>query len=132
MQCYPWTLVFAGRAIATILLDRFDLDRSGALLAPSSGLITNRTLVLRSGLDTSRWDSIDLISVAVERGLVPRDATRLFDPFKGCNNVEEWPNSLEEWKEVARIAMEVLITLDRKLSGRDSGNSPLSNPFSAS
>ncbi len=97
--CYPWTVLLAGRAIETILLDVLKGERTGALLILSGGLMTNRTLFPEGGSDVDRRDSIDLISVAVGRGLVPRDAT-----------------SSEEWKEVAEIAIEVLVSLDRKLS----------------
>ena len=112
--CYPWTVLLARRAIETILLDVLKGERTGALLILSGGLMTNRTLFPEDGSDLDRRDSIDLISVAVARGLVPRDATRLFDPAQGSGAL-----SLEEWKEVAEIAIEVLSSLDRKLSVAD-------------
>jgi hypothetical protein len=112
--CYPWTVLLAGRAIETILLDVLKGERTGALLIPSNGLMTNRTLFPKDGVDLGKSDSIDLISVAVDRGLVSRDATRLFDPAHECGNRAAL--SMEEWKEVAEIALEVLVTLDRKLS----------------
>lgn len=109
--CYPLTVLLAWRAIETILLDVLKGERTGALLIPANGLMTNRTLFPEDGSDLDRRDSIDLISVAVARGLVPGDATRLFDPAQGWGGL-----SLEEWKEVAEIAIEVLVSLDRKLS----------------
>ena len=66
--CYPLTVLLAWRAIETILLDVLKGERTGALLIPANGLMTNRTL---AGTDLDRRDSIDLISVAVARGLVP-------------------------------------------------------------
>jgi len=109
--CYPWTVLFAGRAIETILLDVLKGERTGALLILSGGLITNRTLFPEGGSDLDRRDSIDLISVAVARGLVPKDATRLFDPGQGRGAL-----SSGEWKEIAEIAIEVLVSLDHNLS----------------
>ena len=117
--CYPWTVLLAGRAIETILLDVLNGERTGALLIPDSMLMTNRTLFPKGGTDLDRRDSVDLISVAVDRGLVPRDATRLFDPAQGGNAL-----STEEWREVAQIAIEVLVTLDRKLSDAGAGVTP--------
>jgi len=73
--------------------------------------MTNRTLFPEGGSDLDRRDSIDLISVAVARGLVPKDATRLFDPGQGRSAL-----STEEWKEIAEIAIEVLVSLDHNLS----------------
>ena len=114
--CYPWTVLLAGRAIETILLGVLKAERTGALLVPSHILMTNRTLLAKSESDLGRWDSMDLISVAVDRGLVPSDATRLFDPAQGGNRSSL---SMGEWKGVAEIAIEVLVTLDRKLSAAD-------------
>jgi len=110
--CYPWTVLLAGRAIKTILLDVLTAERTGKLLIPSHILMTNKTLFAKGESDLGRSDSIDLISVAVDRGLVPRDATRLFDPApEDCSAL-----SMDEWKELAEIAIEVLVSLDRKLS----------------
>ena len=111
-NCYPWTVILAGRAIETILLDVLKGELTGALLIPANGLMTNRTLFPKGGADLDRRDSIDLISVAAARGLVPRDAIRLFDLNAPSMNAL----SLEEWKEVAEIAIVALVSLDRKLS----------------
>ncbi len=110
MACYPWTALFAGRAIETILLDHLNADRTGALLVARSSLVTNRTVAATGGSDIVRLNLIELISVAMDRGLVPRSAARLSDIRGGPNLTED------EWKEIAKIAIEVLLTIDRKLS----------------
>lgn len=110
--CYPWTVLLAGRAIETILLHVLKAERTGKLLIPSHILMTNRTLFAKGESDLGRSDSIDLISMAVDRGLVPKDATKLFDPAS-----KNRPDlSMGEWKELAEIAIEVLVSLDRTLS----------------
>ena len=115
--CYPWTVLLAWRAIQTILLDVLKGERTGKLLIPSHILMTNRTLFPNDESHLGRSDSIDLISEAVDRGLVPKDATRLFDPAsENCSVL-----SMDEWKELAEIAIEVLVTLDRRLSAADGG-----------
>lgn len=119
--CYPWTVLLAGRAIMTILLDVLNGDRTGVLLISSSCLMTNRTLFANGGSGLSKFDSIDLVSAAVDRGLVPGHATRLFDPgLEGGSRLSR-TLSVEEWKEVAEIAIEVLVSLDRKLSDANRG-----------
>lgn len=109
--CYKSTIILAGGAIETILLDQLVANRAKALASP---------LAPRGKADIGRWDLADLIAVAVDIDVVPQGADKLSHSVREYRNLvhpgAEIRSGLVFDKEEARIAIEVLNMIHRELS----------------
>jgi len=112
--CYPYAVVRAGHGIETILLERLSANRAGALSSREAP---------KAKLDIGQWDLAELAAVASTLGpdfgnvaALPNTVIHWRDLARPGTAWDLPHTKIGRWEEEARVALQILLDIDRRLS----------------